>query len=83
MPPAARRPAAAKAAATTNGNPKVELFFDVDRETKGTFRFKEDSPDDTRPVMGSVYLRKDIYEQLGVSDTEAIKITIERDDSQR
>ena len=81
MPPA-RRPAAKKAngaSAPKQENNKVEVIFDQDRETKGTFRFKEDANDNERPVMGSVYLRKDIYELLGVGDTDnnSIKITVE------
>ena len=59
---------------------KQEIFFDFDKETKTTLRFAEgDVPDGQRPIMGTIYVRNDIAEKLGI--TNGVKITLEADNS--
>jgi hypothetical protein len=80
MPAARRKPAAEKTnGATAN---KVEVIFDFDRETKGTYRFAEVVDGKERAIMGTIWLRRDIAEQLGVTDEDSgVKITLEADNS--
>lgn len=73
--PAARR-AAPKAAETAKK--KQEIFFDQDRETKGTFRYAEAVENGQRGIMGTIWIRKDVAEKLNCVDS--VKITIEADD---
>ena len=49
---------------------KKELVFKFERETPGTFRFKEDSP---IPIVGTLYIKKGAFE----TKPETLKITIE------
>lgn len=73
--PAARRPAAAKAEPAKK---KQEIFFDQDRETKGTFRYAEAVENGARGIMGTIWIRKDVAEKLNCVDS--VKITLEADD---
>lgn len=75
MPAARRQPAKATPAK------KHELYFDQDRETKGTYRYKEANVDaGARPIMGSIWIRKDIADEMGLNG--AVKVTIEVDTSE-
>lgn len=71
--PAAKR-SATRSAPTKN---KRELFFDQDRETKGTYRYKESVEDGQQAVMGTIWLKKAVAEQLGCIDS--CKVTVEAD----
>jgi hypothetical protein len=74
MPPARR------AAAPKTGEPakkKQEIFFDQDRETKGTFRYAEATEDGARGIMGTIWIRKDVAEKLDCVDS--VKVTLEAD----
>jgi|TARA_R100000908_G_scaffold48960_1_gene24479 hypothetical protein len=35
-----------------------EIDFSIDKETAGTFRYKEIVPDDEKPIVGTLYIRK-------------------------
>lgn len=72
MPTATRRP-------KSTGVKKQELFFDWERETKGTHRFKEAAEEGKRPVMGTIWITKDVCEKIGVGEGDAVKLTIEPD----
>jgi hypothetical protein len=78
MPAARRTPAAKKTNGTTANT--VEVLFDFDRETKGTYRYGEVVNGTERGIMGTIYLRKDIAEKLGVTDEDSgLKVTLEAD----
>lgn len=56
---------------TTNAKPatvrkaapaSTTIYFSVDRETKGTFRYAEEGDD---PIVGTLYVRKPAYNKLG------------------
>jgi hypothetical protein len=49
---------------------KRELNFFFERETPGTYRFKEDSP---TPIVGSLYVKKSAFE----TKPERVKMTLE------
>lgn len=74
---------AAKRTRKANGSTmsKQEVLFDYDQATKGTHRFREaDAGDGKRPIMGTVWLRKDVAEKLGVDhEGTGIQVTIEAD----
>jgi hypothetical protein len=38
----------------------ITLYFTRERETKNTVRFKEDSPKGVPPVVGTLYVRKEV-----------------------
>ncbi len=52
---------------------KIELDFEIEKETKGTVRYKEED-DGERPWIGTVYLLKD---KLPKPFPKNIKVTIE------
>lgn len=54
---------------------KKELYFDQDRETKGTYRYKEESNAGERPIMGTIWIRKDVADDMGLNGE--VKVTIE------
>lgn len=62
----------------TKKSKSVSAEFTQDRETKGTFRFREDEEDKANQVMGSAYLKKEAAAKLG--NPESITITIESAD---
>lgn len=74
MPPARR--AAAKS--SESSKKKQEIFFDQDRETKGTYRYAEAVENGARGIMGTIWIRKDVAEKLDCVDS--VKVTIEADD---
>lgn len=75
--PAAKRSPANRSAKV---NKKREIFFDMERETKGTFRFKEgDVPDGERAIMGTIWIRKDVCSDLDL-DGEVL-ITLSKPDA--
>ena len=48
--------------------------FELDKVTKNTIRYKEvQEKENERPIMGTVYLRKDI-----AKEAQSIRLTIER-----
>ncbi len=49
---------------------KKELIFLFERETPGTYRFKEGSP---TPIVGSLYVKKGTFE----TKPERVKMTLE------
>jgi len=49
---------------------RKELFFLFERETPGTYRFKEDSQS---PIVGALYVKKGTFE----TKPERIKMTLE------
>lgn len=75
MPPARR--AAAKSSGEA-AKKKQEIFFDQDRETKGTFRYAEAVENGQRGIMGTIWIRKDVAEKLNCVDS--VKVTLEADD---
>jgi hypothetical protein len=74
-------PKRTRATRKTSDTKKQEVIFDFDRETKGTYRFREpDTGDGKRPIMGTIWLRKDVAEKLGVTDEDSgVKVTLEPD----
>jgi hypothetical protein len=78
MPAARRTPAAKKSNGATDNS--VEVIFDFDRETKGTYRYAEVVDGKERAVMGTIWLRKDVAEKLGVTDEDSgVKVTLTAD----
>jgi len=53
----------------------LECYFETDRDTPGTRKFKEIPQEEGRPPVGSLYITKDALEKLGMPGK--IKITIE------
>ena len=51
---------------------KIELEFEVDKETAGTVRFDEKS---VVPVVGKLYVKKSTLEKMGWP--QKLKVTIE------
>lgn len=45
-----------------------------ERETKGTWRYKEDVADDAKPIIGTVYLPKETLNSM--DNPDSIEITI-------
>jgi hypothetical protein len=78
MPAAPRRPAAK---ASAPAKKKQEIFFDQDRETKGTFRYAEAVENGQRGIMGTIWIRKDVAEKLDCVDS--VKVTIEADTDEK
>lgn len=60
----AKKPAAKKAAVAGPPEP-VELTFTLEKETKGTYVFKEDEGEDGTTVVRTSYLQKWYFEQTG------------------
>lgn len=78
MPPAKR---AAARSGSSESKKKQEIFFDQDRETKGTYRYAEAVDGGARGIMGTIWIRKDIAEKLNCVDS--VKVTIEADDDEK
>jgi len=49
---------------------KKEVAFKFERETPGTYRFKEEA---TVPVVGTIYIKKTTFE----TKPETLKVTLE------
>jgi hypothetical protein len=49
--------------------------FVFDKETPGTWKFKEQPPKGQPPMSGSLYLKKHVVEQLG--EPEVLTVTVE------
>jgi len=76
--PAAKRTRSSNTQATTTEKKAVvkrELYFDQDRETKGTYRYQEEANPGERPIMGSIWIRKDVADDMGLNGE--VKVTIE------
>ena len=58
---------------------KIDIVFDLERETKGTFRFKEREPaPGHEPAIGTIYVRKSTFtgeapKALKVTLTDSVK----------
>jgi hypothetical protein len=52
----------------------ITLTFALDKETKGTRRFREHAQDGECPVVGSIYLLKPTLAELG--DPKRVEVTI-------
>lgn len=55
---------------------KRQLFFVQDRETKGTFRYREDTENGQRGVMGTIWIQKSDAEDLDC--VEEVMVTIQK-----
>lgn len=51
------------AAKKASAGKSTTINFEFDRETKGTKRYAEQT-EDPRPVIGTLYVRKDVAENL-------------------
>lgn len=49
----------------------ITLKFTFEKETANTFRFKEEVEGEAKPVVGSLYLRKDV-----AGDRKELTVTI-------
>ena len=49
------------------------LVFDIERETKNTFRYQERNDDDN-PVIGYLYMAKDHLEEIKTPDVVTVTI---------
>lgn len=49
----------------------------VEKETPGAVRFKEVITAGATPLVGTVYLRKEVLKKLGVPQPEGITVTVE------
>lgn len=47
------------ATTTPKAKKALTLHFDMEKETKGTFQFKEPVSGDSRPAVGSIYITKE------------------------
>lgn len=55
---------------------QIVVPFDFDKETPGTLRFAESGlSEDERGQMGTIWLRKDVAENLG--NPERVVVTVE------
>mgnify|MGYP001167726096 CR=1 FL=1 len=53
---------------------KKEIDFSIDKETAGTFRYKEIVADDDTPIVGTLYIRKS---HIKGERPEQVNVTIE------
>lgn len=59
----------------------MQRQFTADKETKGTFRFKE-VEETTLPIMsGAIYIRKDAMKFEGKGIPSSITVTVEYDNA--
>jgi len=59
-----------------NGKKKIELMFEIEKETKNTIRFAElEDQDGQPPVVRTLYLQKFATKKLG--EPTKIKVVIE------
>lgn len=54
-------------------NEKIELVFDLEKETKNTFRYAERERDGKPKVVGTIYLQKYLAKALGKEILVTIK----------
>jgi hypothetical protein len=65
---------AAKAASTST----LDLTFEPDRETKGTWRFAELVPGPLdEPKVGTLYVRKQTLAGIGYTPGDRLRLTLE------
>jgi hypothetical protein len=72
MPPVKRSSGSAAKPAPA----KKTLYFTQDRETKGTFRYAEDTEGSQRGVMGTIWIQKEVAEELDCVDE--VMVTIQK-----
>lgn len=53
----------------------IEATFEKERETKGTWQFKEETAPGVRGTFGSLYVLKTKLAELG--DPDRLKVTVE------
>lgn len=61
-------------AKTTKTNDPITLTFELDRETKGTFRFAEVGDD---PTVGTLYIRKSALNGKTITADTVVTVSIE------
>ena len=63
--------------AKTTDTKSVTVLFEEDRETKGTYRFKEvENGKGNRHVMGTIWVRKDVCDDLGLDGEQLVEVTL-------
>lgn len=72
--PTTRKTPARKAAAPKSEN--LVVTFEMDRETKGTFRFAEVTTDDN-PAIGSLYIKKGHIPASFNPESGTLTVTVE------
>ena len=55
----------------------MKIRFEFEKETKGTFRFKEVSDE---PVIGTLYIKKSAVKDLKLTDQDSITVEIKKED---
>ncbi len=53
----------------------MDLKFEFDKETKGAVRFKEQSD---KPIVGTLYIKKEALPELGITKQDELNIRITR-----
>lgn len=54
------------------------ISFEFEKDTKGTFRYKEIIPEGGKLVVGTLYIRKDAFEDL-TSRPDRLSVTIKEE----
>jgi hypothetical protein len=60
---------------TSSNNGTLELTFTLEKETPGTFRFKEDGDEDQHKV-GALYIKKAAFGKKGAPKEISVTITL-------
>lgn len=55
----------------------MNIRFEFEKETKGAIRFKEQSD---KPIVGTLYIKKEALPELGVSTTDNIIVSISKEE---
>jgi len=55
----------------------VNIKFEFEKETKGAVRFKEQSD---KPIVGTIYIKKEALPELGLSIKDNILVSISKED---
>lgn len=56
---------------------KIIITGTLDRETKGTVRYAENTTDGARPTIGTIYILKDKIEKVSGAWPASITVTVE------
>jgi hypothetical protein len=56
---------------------KVTVPMAVEKETPGTFRFKEDVREGQKAIIGTIYVPKATLDLLGFTSEKSIIVTVE------
>lgn len=54
----------------------MNILFTFEKETKGTYRFKENGDD---PIIGTIYIKKSAIKNLGITEDSVLSISISKE----